>query len=300
MADKFKYAKPKPGAGSGRVYEDDIRKNYGYALDEGGRHFQRKSEVHRAMVKIALKLEELRVPYAVVGGMALLEHGYARFTEDVDLLVNRDGINIIHDQLEGKGYRPPFPGSKNLRDTELGVRVEFIIAGEFPGDGRPKPVAFPDPLDVQDVRKGIRFISTKALVELKLASGLSNSDRLKDISDVQELIKATGMGVDFAEQLSPYVRDKYLEICPKQTKYMREWPVGSDVELSREGIEQLRRKDASLDTILRNGIQIDRTSGVVDGSIILFTYSVESAHEYELHPSDEFRKRTIVKTEPND
>ena len=47
----------------------------------------------------------------------------------------------------GLGYIPPFTGSKNLRDTEHGVRIEFLIAGEFPGDGKPKPVAFPDPAE---------------------------------------------------------------------------------------------------------------------------------------------------------
>ena len=58
------------------------------------------------------------------------------------------GSGTIHAKLEGLGYVPPFSGSKNLRDAEHGVRIEFLIAGEFPGDGKPKPVAFPDPDDV--------------------------------------------------------------------------------------------------------------------------------------------------------
>ena len=73
------------------------------------------------------------------------KHGFRRFTEDVDILVTRDGLKAIHAHLEGLGYVPPFTGSKNLRDTEHGVRIEFLIAGEFPGDGKPKPVAFPGP-----------------------------------------------------------------------------------------------------------------------------------------------------------
>ena len=79
--------------------------------------------------------------------MALFRHGFRRFTEDVDILVTREGLKTIHEQLEGLGYVPPFTGSKNLRDTESGVRIEFLIAGEFPGDGKPKPVAFPDPAE---------------------------------------------------------------------------------------------------------------------------------------------------------
>ena len=78
-------------------------------------------------------------------GWRLQAHGFRRLTDDVDILVTREGLKTIHEQLEGLGYVPPFTGSKNLRDTEYGVRIEFLIAGEFPGDGKPKPVAFPDP-----------------------------------------------------------------------------------------------------------------------------------------------------------
>ena len=63
---------------------------------------------------------------------------------DVDILVTREGLSVIHAKLDGLGYVPPFSGSKNLRDAEHGVRIEFLIAGEFPGDGKPKPVAFPN------------------------------------------------------------------------------------------------------------------------------------------------------------
>ena len=77
--------------------------------------------------------------------MALFGHGLRRFTEDVDLLVTHESLKEIHQQPEGLGYLPPFRGSKNLRDTETGVKIEFLVTGDYPGDGKPKPVAFPDP-----------------------------------------------------------------------------------------------------------------------------------------------------------
>ena len=70
---------------------------------------------------------------------------------------------------------PPFTGSKNLRDAEHGVRVEFLIAGEFPGDGKPKAVAFPEPTEAGILIDGIRFLSLPKLVELKLASGMTEA-----------------------------------------------------------------------------------------------------------------------------
>jgi hypothetical protein len=39
-----------------------------------------------------------------------------------------------------------FPGAhKTFRDARTRVRVEVVTSGEYPGDGLPKPVAFPDP-----------------------------------------------------------------------------------------------------------------------------------------------------------
>jgi hypothetical protein len=212
MADEFKYPKLEPGHGSGRIYEEDLNKNYQWALNEGGLHFENTSRVHKALQKITRRLEDLNVSYVVVGGMALFHHGFRRFTEDVDLLVTKDGIKIIHKELEGMGYRPPFANSKNLRDTELGVRIEFLIAGEFPGDGKPKPVAFPSPEHVAEVADGVRYLNLNSILELKLASGMTNVNRMRDLVDVQDLIKHRNLGPDIAERLNPFVRDKYLEL----------------------------------------------------------------------------------------
>src|SRR4051794_16030617 len=120
------------------TYERRLDSDFRWALREGSAHFEGRSSVQIALEKIAARLNELGVPYAVVGGMALFRHGLRRFTEDVDILVTREGLETIHSHLEGSGYRPPFEKSKNLRDTELGVRIEFLTAGDYPGDGKPK------------------------------------------------------------------------------------------------------------------------------------------------------------------
>jgi hypothetical protein len=151
------------------------------------------------------------VPYAVAGGMALFQHGYRRFTEDVHILVTADGLRVIHERLEGLGYVPPFEGGKNLRDTETGVRIEFLVTGKYPGDGQPKPVAFPDPGAVAAEIDGIRCINLPKLVELKLASGTA-AWRIKDLGDVQEMIRVFGLTSEFADQLDPFVREKFLEL----------------------------------------------------------------------------------------
>ncbi len=204
-------------------YEQRLRLDRSWSMDEGDRHFQRDDSVFKTLRKIALRLESIHVPYAVAGGMALEAHGFRRLTVDVDILVRRDGLKTIHEELEGLGYVRPFAGSKNLRDTEHGVRIEFLIAGEFPGDGKPKAVAFPEPEEAGVLIDGIRYLSLPKLVELKLASGMTGGlHRLKDFADVIALIEALGLSTEFTENLNPYVRDKYLELW----QGIRDSPVG--------------------------------------------------------------------------
>jgi hypothetical protein len=205
------------------VYEEMLRRDWDWAMAEGDRHFQGEDSVFKTLRKIAGRLEAIGVPYAVAGGMALQAHGFRRLTVDVDILVSREGLSAIHKKLEGPGYVPPFTGSKNLRDTEHGVRIEFLIAGEYPGDGKPKPVAFPDPAEVGVEIRGARYLSLPRLVELKLASGMTGGAlRLKDFADVVALIQTLHLSVDFANELNPYVREKYLELW----QGLKDSPVG--------------------------------------------------------------------------
>lgn len=195
------------------VYEELLEQDWSWALDEGGLHFEGESHVQKSLRRIARRLNELKIDYAVAGGMALFKHGFRRFTEDIDILVTRESLRIIHEHLEGRGYIPPFTGSKNLRDTEFGVRIEFLISGDFPGDGKPKPVSFPVPSDASIEVEGLRLLSLPKLIELKLASGMTGGlHRMKDLTDVLALIQARHLSDRFAEELNPYVREKYLEL----------------------------------------------------------------------------------------
>jgi hypothetical protein len=77
--------------------------------------------------------------------------------------------------------------------------------------GRPKPVRFPDPDEGVEV-EGLRVLPLPRVVELKLASGQSAPHRLRDLADVQELIKVRGLDEAFAQQLDASVRAKYAEL----------------------------------------------------------------------------------------
>jgi hypothetical protein len=192
-------------------YEQTLSSDLQLALREGSMHFEKGSAVHKTLQKIARKLAELGVPYAVAGGMALFFHGYRRFTEDVDILVTPDGLKRIHEHLEGLGYVPPFYGSRQLRDVDSGVRIEFLVSGQYPGDGKPKPVSFPHPDEVGVEMDGIRFVRLPVLVELKLASG-TVPGRRKDLADVQELIRVLHLPEEFSAQLDPSVQGAFRQL----------------------------------------------------------------------------------------
>jgi len=171
-----------------------------------------ESKVHRTLSRIAGLLDELGIDFALAGGLAVGLRGHLRVTVDVDILITNEGLKRFKDLWLGRGYVEKFPGSKGLRDTETGVPIDFLIAGEFPGDGRPKPVRFPDPASIPQVDAPYRLLDLRTLVELKLASGLSAPDRLVDLADVLALIRANGLPEAFADTLDPYVRQKYLEL----------------------------------------------------------------------------------------
>jgi hypothetical protein len=193
------------------AYEQLLNNDFQLALREGDMFFQGEGAVQKTLQRISQRLAEIGVDYAVMRGMALYSYGFRRYTEDVDILVTPDGLKKLHEQLDGLGYVRPFAASKNLRDAETGVRIDFLVSGQFPGGGKPGPVAFPLPGDVAVEQNGIRVVSLPKLVELKLSSGQA-SHRLKDLADVQELVHHLGLPLALAEQLDPSLQDVYRRI----------------------------------------------------------------------------------------
>jgi len=190
------------------TYETQLNADLHWALQEGSMHFEGNSAVHKTLRRIAARLEELDIDYVIVGGMALFFHGYRRFTEDVDVLVTAEGLAKIHEELEGHGYIKPFEKSKNLRDAETGVKIDFLVTGGYPGEGKPGAIAFPVPGDVGVEIEGVHILNLKSIVELKLASGQA-SHRAGDLNDVQQLIQTLKLPREFAEKLEPSVQGAF-------------------------------------------------------------------------------------------
>jgi len=171
-----------------------------------------EADVQRALERLARLLDEKGIAYAVIGAMALNEWGYRRVTVDVDILLSAEGLRALKAVALGRGYTEKFPGSRGLRDTEAGVNVDVVLAGEYPGDGRPKPVVFPDPSQAAVRGQRVALLPLPKLIELKLASGISAPHRLKDLADVLELIRQLSLPRELAGSLDASVRAKYEEL----------------------------------------------------------------------------------------
>lgn len=171
-----------------------------------------ESKLHETARSLARRFDEEGIPFVIAGALALAVHGRVRLTEDVDVLVRREDLERFKKQWLGRGYVEIAAGRKAIRDTQSGVRIDFLLSGDFPGDGLPKPVAFPDPALVPRAGEDLRVLPLDQLIELKLASGMTAPHRGQDLVDVIELIRVRSLPREHGEVLNEYVRAKYREL----------------------------------------------------------------------------------------
>jgi len=170
------------------------------------------SDVHIAMARVVKTLEELGIPYAICGAMAVNAHGLKRATEDVDILLTPEGHAKFKAHAIGLGFVEKFPGSRGFKEAETKVPIDFLLTGGIPGDGVPRGVVFPDPAAIAIEHLGKKYVALGTLIEMKIASMLSRRDRLRDGDDVIRLIRANEVGENFGDSLHPYVHAKYREL----------------------------------------------------------------------------------------
>lgn len=251
-------------------------------MSESSRFFEGSSKLHDALRALAKQLDALGIPYAVVGGMALTAHGFARMTDDIDVLVTRTDLKRLHDAVVGRGYRRVFEGSKSLRDTRTGVKIEFLLTGDFPGNGKPQPLAFPSPGETERlVHEGVSFIGLARLVELKLASGMTGgADRARDLVDVQRLINILHLPRGFSDGLHEYVRLEYQKLWDALRATRKRWVrLWTPPTLDAAAQDELRRMREA-------GVVSEPTSR--EGVVRLVTNDPDVARAFGMHDESEF------------
>jgi predicted nucleotidyltransferase len=135
------------------------------------------------------------IPYVVVGGIAVIVHGYVRPTEDLDVLVPQrspigDALRVLladwgATRLDGSALPDAlFDGEHNVRARTPDGVVDFIPEGE-------------PPLDFEAVRDSaqrveIDGVETRVCDLRHLAAFKRLAGRLRDRADLAELEAAHG------------------------------------------------------------------------------------------------------------
>jgi predicted nucleotidyltransferase len=156
---------------------------------------------------IVHELNRRQVQYLIAGGLAVVAHGYVRFTADVDMLLGMDADNLARavSALQGLGYRPRAPVDFELFIDpayrrqwieEKGLRVFSLFSPDHPATEIDlfvdPPLLFADAYSraVQmEVSPGIKatFCSFHDLIFLKTKAG-----RPIDLEDIAQLRKLRG------------------------------------------------------------------------------------------------------------
>ncbi|MBN1524901.1 MAG: hypothetical protein JW904_10480 [Spirochaetales bacterium] len=149
----------------------------------------KKSPLLEVIKKLHKAFSEKNVPYAVIGGMAVIRNGGFRTTHDIDILTTQAGWTEVRKILEGEFIT----GTESAEDKKLGIPVDVL----FPGEAWEMLIPLPEPDSVWEYDEvlGANFITLKKLIELKIAMYLSKLEddgpelAAKDMADAVMLIE---------------------------------------------------------------------------------------------------------------
>lgn len=182
-------------------------------LKEIDMFFQKRDPVHQTMRRTAKRLERAGIPYAIMDDMALNAHHYERTTKDVDFLLTREGLDSFCQRFVGKYYERVEGRPRRFTDRKNGVTVDILVTGRYPGNGKPGPIAFPDPQAISETIDKHSVVDLPTLVQLKLAAR-----RWRDFADVVELIRFNNLDESFLKQMHPSIHQDFIECLEEKRR----------------------------------------------------------------------------------
>lgn len=151
--------------------------------------------LQRAFDALVEVLHERKVRYAIIGGLAMIQHTRVRTTDDIDALLTIPQIAMagFFEALRARGFKIELlQNIRELRDQGL-TKIEFedVIVDLM----RPLLPAYSHVLDLAVESKilghDVRVSSAEGLIVMKLIA-----DRPMDETDIRDLLAAYGSELD--------------------------------------------------------------------------------------------------------
>ncbi len=143
--------------------------------------------MHSKQISVLAAFLAAKVDYAVVGGVAVITHGYVRTTNDLDIFIRptEDNARAAFEALRGLGvplegldYSDLLDDQEHLRFGPNEDHIDILASiGEMPFDQ-----VWRNRIETEIEGYRIPFISKSDLIENKLQVG-----RHRDLSDVEAL-----------------------------------------------------------------------------------------------------------------
>jgi hypothetical protein len=164
--------------------------------------------IQRAFDALVATLEERQVRYAIIGGIATVQHSRLRTTDDIDVIVLVPQLSMpsLFDSLKARGFDlDVMQAVRELRDEGL---TSIQHGSVFVDLMRPVLPAYAHVLDravvTQIFGRSVRISAPEGLIIMKVAAW-----RLQDQADVRDLLTSVGEKLDL-----PYVRAELNTIMP--------------------------------------------------------------------------------------
>lgn len=146
--------------------------------------------------EVSALLRAQKIEGAVIGGIAVVLHGYVRTTVDIDVFTEQS--QRLAAALEAHGF--VFEADQR-QFVKSGVPVHLVTIDEIKVPPRKL-----------EERNGIRTVSLADLINMKLRTGTTDPLRAKDLADVIGLIEANRLSGDFAPRISGDLRPEFRKL----------------------------------------------------------------------------------------
>jgi len=161
------------------------------------------TNIEKTLLKALQVLKLFEIPHFICGGFAVQEHGFPRYTVDIDIIV--PDVQFAREKLAMNGFIENTGSNMTVTDRETRVEVDVLPGGGKVGPG---PVTFPMPTTVSDEPQ---VLTLAELISLKLSSYIGSPfHRGRDYGDAIELIKANGLPREY--HVDPRVCEEYHRI----------------------------------------------------------------------------------------